>query len=96
MKKTDLEKVVKENKRVLVYYYNRWCPSCKLLINTIDEFIQINPSIVLFKVCVSDCENFYQEFLIDSVPYTSYYEDGVLKNELDGFIQFDEILELIK
>lgn len=83
----DFNKVISENKLVLVDFYADWCGPCKMLAPIIHEIKEeLSEIVYVIKVNVDEEEELANKFNIYSIPTLVLIKDG---KELDRKIGYN-------
>ena len=90
------EKVLKNNKKVLVDFYADWCGPCRMLSPVIEEIAKENDEYEFVKVNVDDCPDVSRKYGIMSIPTLIVFEKGEEKKKTLGFHSLDEVKEFLK
>lgn len=90
------EKVLKNNKKVLVDFYADWCGPCRMLSPVIEEIAKENDEYEFVKVNVDDCPDVSRKYGIMSIPTLIVFENGAEKKKTLGFHSLDEVKEFLK
>lgn len=90
------EKVLKNNKKVLVDFYADWCGPCRMLSPIIEEIAKENDEYEFVKVNVDDCPDVSRKYGVMSIPTLIVFENGVEKKKTLGFHSLDEVKEFLK
>ena len=90
------EKVLKNNKKVLVDFYADWCGPCRMLSPIIEEIAKENDEYEFVKVNVDDCPDVSRKYGIMSIPTLIVFENGVEKKKTLGFHSLDEVKGFLK
>lgn len=90
------EKVLKNNKKVLVDFYADWCGPCRMLSPIIEEIAKENDEYEFVKVNVDACSDVSRKYGIMSIPTLIVFENGVEKKKTLGFHSLDEVKEFLK
>ena len=90
------EKVLKNNKKVLVDFYADWCGPCRMLSPIIEEIAKENDDYEFVKVNVDDCPEVSRKYGVMSIPTLIVFENGVEKKKTLGFHSLDEVKEFLK
>ncbi|MDO5003531.1 MAG: thioredoxin [bacterium] len=90
------EKVLKNNKKVLVDFYADWCGPCRMLSPIIEEIAKENDEYEFVKVNVDDCPEVSRKYGVMSIPTLIVFENGVEKKKTLGFHSLDEVKEFLK
>ena len=91
LEKNNLDELVKEG-TYLVDFYAEWCGPCKMLTPVLEN---LEDKINVIKVDIDKFEKLAFEYRIMSVPTLIFFKDGEKKEELIGFRDEDELLEVI-
>lgn len=87
----NLNELIKDGNH-LVDFYAEWCGPCKMLMPVLES---ISDKIDIIKVDIDKFENLALEYRIMSVPTLVFFRDGKKVEELVGFRDEDELLEII-
>lgn len=85
-KNDDLNKVIQENKYVVLDFYADWCGPCKALAPIIKDLSKELDDVRFIKIDVDHAEELRQNFKISSIPTLVYFKDGQEINKTFGFI----------
>ena len=88
--------VIDSKKNVLVDCYANWCGPCKMLAPIVEEVSNENTEYEFYKLDVDDAENLSMEYGIMSIPTLLVFKGGELVNKSVGFIQKNQIEDLLK
>ena len=91
----DVERVIQENKKVVIDCYATWCGPCKMLSPIIDDVAEEYEDVAFFKVDVDNNREIVSKYEIVSIPVLLVFEDGQLKNRSLGLISREEVCDLI-
>ena len=92
LEKNNLDELVKEGLH-LVDFYAEWCGPCKMLTPVLES---IEDEIDIIKVDIDKFEDLTLEYRIMSVPTLMFFKDGEKVKELVGFMDEDDLLEVIE
>ena len=92
----DFEKIIKEEKKVLIDCYADWCGPCKMLSPIIDEVSEEVKDYKFYKLNVDESEETAKKYGIMSIPTLLIFENGELKDTLIGFKPKDDLIEILK
>ena len=83
--KRDLERQLKENKRILALFYASWCPYCRSFLPVFDKNTSNRGFDFILRVRVDDYDNpLWDEYSIMFVPTVVLFEKGRVCRRLDG------------
>ena len=91
LEENNLNELIKEG-LCLVDFYAEWCGPCKMLTPVLES---LEDKIKVIKVDIDKFEELAFEYRIMSVPTMIFFKDGEKKEELVGFRDEDELLEVI-
>ena len=91
LEENNLNELIKEG-LCLVDFYAEWCGPCKMLTPVLES---LEDQIKVIKVDIDKFEELAFEYRIMSVPTMIFFKDGEKKEELVGFRDEDELLEVI-
>jgi thioredoxin 1 len=81
----DLEKRVKQDKRVLVLFCASWCPFCQNFFATFDGLAAKQGFDKTLRVYIDDDDNqLWEDYSIESVPTVVLFEQGRVARRLDS------------
>lgn len=91
LEENNLNELIKEG-LCLVDFYAEWCGPCKMLTPVLES---LEDKVKVIKVDIDKFEELAFEYRIMSVPTMIFFKDGEKKEELVGFRDEDELLEVI-
>jgi thioredoxin 1 len=89
-----LQRVVSENRVVLVDFWAEWCGPCKMLEPILDEVASDTPAAVA-KVDVDDHQSIAGEFGVQGIPTLVLFVDGDAEEQLVGVQDEDDLRSLV-
>ena len=92
----DLEKILKENSRVLFDVWAPWCGPCKVTTPIIEELEKRTKNVKIVKVNADEERKIIQDLGVISVPTFLYYKDGNLVNQITGVVDKRTLKKLIE
>ena len=91
LEKENLDELVKEGLH-LVDFYAEWCGPCKMLAPVLES---LEDKINVIKVDIDKFEKLAYDYRIMSVPTLVFFKDGEKVHEEVGFMDEDELNEII-
>ena len=88
------KEVINSDKKVLVDFNASWCGPCRMLAPIVEE-ISERKDIKVVSIDVDEEENLAQEYGVSSIPCLVVFKDGKEINRSIGFIQKDEIENML-
>ena len=81
----DFDKVVKENRYVVVDFWAEWCRPCHAIAPTIDELAKRYAGKVVFaKINSDENQKKFQEYGVMGIPTLLFFRDGKLVDQVIG------------
>ena len=90
------EKVLKNDKKVLVDFYADWCEPCKELSPILEKVMSKHKEVDYYKVNVDEEETLATRYRIYYLPSLIVFKDGEIVNSSFGLIDEEIIEELLK
>ena len=88
------EKVLKNNKKVLVDFFATWSGPCRMLAPILEQ-VQGETNVEIVKVDVDESMDLARKYGIMSIPTMILFENGEEKDRVTGLRQKSQILSLI-
>ncbi len=86
------EKVLKNDKTVLVDFFATWCGPCKMMAPVLDK-VSDDPKYAdkfeIVKIDVDDAEEIAMEYGIMSIPNMKIFKGGSVVDEIIGYVPED-------
>lgn len=92
--KEEFNEVIKKDK-VVIDFYADWCGPCKMLSPILEEVAR-EEQIDIWKVNVDEQEELAREYGIMSIPTVIVFKQGEKTNKNVGYMDKEELLELMK
>jgi thioredoxin 1 len=81
----DFDKVIRENKYVIVDFWAEWCRPCHAIAPMIDEFAKKYAGKVVFaKIDSDENQKKFQEYGVMGIPTLLFFKDGKLVDQVIG------------
>ena len=81
----DFDKVVRENRYVVVDFWAEWCRPCHAIAPTIDELARKYAGKVVFaKINSDENQRKFQEYGVMGIPTLLFFKDGKLVDQVIG------------
>ena len=93
----EFENEIKKKEGIcLVDFYATWCGPCMMLAPVLEEVANSRAGYNIYKVDVDKNNNLAQKLNIDTIPTICIYKNGKLVDRQVGYIDRDEIVNLIE
>lgn len=89
--KTDFEKILKENERVLVDFYATWCGPCRMLSPVLDEVSEDLPEVTILKVNVDEHPELSARFGVTAIPTLIEFNKEKQVNLFRGYLSKEDL-----
>ena len=83
------------NGKVVVDFFAHWCGPCRMLAPVIEEVTK-ELNINLLKVDIDELESLPRKFNVMSIPTIMVFENGELKKQHTGYMDKEELKEILK
>lgn len=90
------EKVLKEEKSVLVDFYADWCAPCQMMMPVVEKIAKENSDIKVYKVNVDETVELAQKYNVMSIPTFLIFKNGENVETLVGTQEEGELLNKLK
>lgn len=92
----NLDKVLKENKKVLIDFYADWCGPCRMLSPIIEEVKKEVTDVLVTKINVDEFPDIASRYGVRSIPTLIYIKDGEVVNQMIGVKPKKDILNMLQ
>lgn len=89
------EKVLKNEKVVLVDFFATWCGPCQMLGPVLEQISQERNDFEIYKIDIDEEMNLAMNSKIEVVPTMLIYKNGQVVDKKEGFYSKSEIIENI-
>ena len=93
--KEEFEKIIKENKKVIVDFWAPWCGPCKMFGPKFEEVANEKNNIKFLKINIDENEKLSQDYKVRGIPTILKFEDGKKVNSKSGNLDKDNLIEFI-
>ena len=80
----NIDKIINNNKYIILYYTAKWCKPCQLIYPSICKLNKELKEIIFYKIDIELNDNFVEENNIRSVPTFQLYKNSKLVGETVG------------
>jgi thioredoxin 1 len=82
-KNEEFDKMLKDNKGVLVLFYASWCPYSRMFLPVFEKMAKGKEG-TFCRVLADEMDGCEEKYSIDVFPTVIYFENGKVANRLDG------------
>lgn len=87
----EFNKIIEENKLVLIDFWADWCMPCKMISPIIEKIAsEYEGKLTVAKVNIDDNRKLSQEFNIQSIPTVILFKDGKAVSHKAGAMAFKD------
>ena len=88
--------VLKNEKTVLLDFWESWCGPCRMVAPVIDAIADENPEIFVGKINVDEEMQLASAFGVEAIPTLVVMREGKIVNRVAGALPKEKILEMVK
>ncbi|MEH6307888.1 thioredoxin domain-containing protein [Olivibacter sp. CPCC 100613] len=95
--KTDFDKILRENKVVLVDFYADWCIPCKEMEPSLKKLAtQYKDRVLIYRLNIDQAKALTSAMKIEGIPVFHLYKEGKLVKEAQGFQSEEQLRNLVE
>ena len=92
---SNLDLILQKDKLIILEFYTTWCPSCKMLAITLEEFEEENPDVFILQVNADENKELASVYKIKNAPTMLFIKKGEVLDTHQGFLDIDELNEIV-
>jgi thioredoxin 1 len=86
-----------KDKNVIIDFYASWCPPCKIMSESLEDFSKTKPkNVEIYKVNVDDESTLARKYNISKLPTILYFKNGKPVKEFVGVLSPEELTQTTK
>lgn len=93
--KEEFEKIIKEDKIILVDFFAEWCGPCQMLGPVLEDLSNEREDIIVLKIDIDEEQELAISMGIEVVPTVMLFKKGEKKKILEGLRSKSEFIEEI-
>lgn len=93
-KETDFQNLINQE-RILVDFYADWCAPCRMISPILEAMSNERSDLSIIKVDVDEFPNIARQYGVMTIPTLIYFKEGKIVKQNIGYIEKEEIQELI-
>mgnify|MGYP003319485146 FL=1 len=86
--------VLSSEDKAIVCFMARWCPPCRMINLSFEEFSSDNSNVNIYKIDVHEFKELAQEMKATSVPVTLIVEKGQIVSSHNGYLDVNELTKI--
>jgi thioredoxin 1 len=94
--KKELDKILSDNKNVVVDFFAEWCGPCKMLLPVLDQISTELEDVIICKINVDENPDIATENGIRSIPTLILYGDGKNLGLKMGYLPKPQLQQFFK
>ena len=91
----DFDKVIKNNKKVVIDFYATWCGPCRALAPVFESVSNKVDGYVFAKIDVDNAESLAINLGVNTIPTIMIFENGDMVEKHVGYMSEQELLDMI-
>lgn len=88
------QEVLSSTEKTIVCFMARWCPPCRMINLSFEEFSGDYPNARIYKIDVHEFKELANDMNASSVPVTFIVENGQIVSSHNGFLDSAELAKL--
>ena len=93
-KASELDKVIKENKVVLVDFYADWCGPCRQLAPNLDKLAK-GKTVKVVKVNVDKARSLAENYKVNGIPALFLFKNGKKSGADVGYKSYEDLVSFV-
>lgn len=91
----DFDKIIKNNKKVVIDFYATWCGPCRALAPVFESVSNKVDGYVFAKIDVDNAQDLAISLGINTIPTIAIFENGSMVEKHVGYLTEQGLLDLI-
>lgn len=95
LQEQNLDLILEKDKVIILEFYTSWCPSCKMVAMTLEEYEEEHDDVFILQVNADEFKEIANIYKVKTAPTMFFIYKGKVYNEHHGFIEVEEIEEIV-
>lgn len=91
-----IDYILSKDKIILLEFYTSWCPTCKMVAMTLEDYEENHDDIFVLQINADENKDLANIYKVTTAPTLIFLYHGELKTIHHGFIEIEEIEEIVK
>ncbi len=91
----NIDYLMTKKQIIILDFYTTWCPTCKMLAMTIEEFEEKHPEVFVLEINVDQNKELADLYKIKMAPTLLFIYQGTIFDKYNGFIEVNGLEEII-
>lgn len=92
---SSIDLILEKDKIIILEFYTSWCPTCKMVAMTLEEIEETHPEVFILQVNADENKDLANLYKVRTAPTLLFIYHGKLYETYNGFIDVEEIEEII-
>lgn len=92
----NINLVLKENDKIIIDFFTKWCPSCRMVGMNLEEFDELNPEVLIIQIDASEYKTLADLYNVKTAPTLLFFKNGTYISRHHGFIEIEEIASVFE
>ncbi len=95
IKNSNINLILEKNKVIILEFYTSWCPTCKMVAMSLEEFEENHPEVFVLQVNADEFKDIANIYKIRTAPTILFIYKSQIYETVQGFIGIDELEEIV-
>lgn len=92
---TQIDLLLQKEKLIILDFYTKWCPTCKMVGMTLEEYEEENNDVFILQIDAEENKELANIYKVRNAPTLIFFYKGEIKEVHQGFIRIEELEEII-
>lgn len=91
----NIDEILKTKEFIILDFFTKWCPSCRMVAMTLEEFEEAHDDVLIIEIDANEYKSLADIYKVRTAPTLLFFNKGELKNTHSGFIDVDELENIL-